>query len=312
MTWRLFLKTIAQLGITIALLYWVFRIVDMEQVVEAITQMRLSFLLLSIPALFINWHSRVQRWRVAAAKFDIHINWPDAIKSYLAGMPGAAVTPGRIGEYLRIFYLNDPRRPSMAAALTIERLSGGGPLLLAGAAAVLTQSEIAPIIALLMAIVGTMQIVLLHWKVGWLVALLRRLPQKWQHSINKSHWLEYLSRLSPADIFEITLQSIIQYVAFLLLFTLTVMGLAQVAFFPTLIALTIVFAIKTFAAFSLGELGVREVAAIYFLGTLGVADEAAVAASLLMWLYDVMLLAIGGIPFLLKFKWNAEPIKQQI
>lgn len=305
-------KTLIQLGITVGLLYWVFRMVDISQVIGAVTQMRISFLLLSIPVLFINWHSRVQRWRVAAAKFDILIDWPAAIKSYLAGMTGAAVTPGRIGEYLRIFYLNDPRRPSMAAALTIERLSGGGPLLVAGAAAVLIYGEIAPIIALLMAIGGTLQIVLLHWKVGWLVIMIRRLPQKWQKNINKSHWLEYISRLSPADIFEITLQSMIQYLTFLLLFTLTVMGLVQVPFFPTLIVLTIVFAIKTFAAFSLGELGVREVAAIYFLGTLGVADEAAVAASLLVWLYDVMLLAVGGIPFLLKFKWNAEPLKNQI
>ncbi|HDR04869.1 MAG TPA: flippase-like domain-containing protein [Candidatus Marinimicrobia bacterium] len=312
MNWRMIFKTLIQLGITVGLLYWVFRMVDISQVIGAVTQMRISFLLLSIPVLFINWHSRVQRWRVAAAKFDILIDWPAAIKSYLAGMTGAAVTPGRIGEYLRIFYLNDPRRPSMAAALTIERLSGGGPLLVAGAAAVLIYGEIAPIIALLMAIGGTLQIVLLHWKVGWLVIMIRRLPQKWQKNINKSHWLEYISRLSPADIFEITLQSMIQYLTFLLLFTLTVMGLVQVPFFPTLIVLTIVFAIKTFAAFSLGELGVREVAAIYFLGTLGVADEAAVAASLLVWLYDVMLLAVGGIPFLLKFKWNAEPLKNQI
>ncbi len=312
MNWRLIFKTLIQLGITIGLLYWVFRMVDLSQVFEALKQMRFSFLMLSLPVLFINWHSRVQRWRLAAAKFDILIEWPVAIKSYLAGMTGAAVTPGRIGEYLRIFYLNDPRRPSMAAALTIERLSGGGPLLVAGAGAILLYGDISPLVALLMAVFGTLQIVFLHWKVGWLVALIRRFPKKWQENINKSHWLEYLSRLSPADIFEITLQSIIQYAAFLLLFTITVMGLVQVPFFQTLIVLTIVFAIKTFAAFSLGELGVREVAAIYFLATLGVADEAAVAASLLMWLYDVMLLAMGGIPFVLKFKWNVEPIKNQI
>lgn len=306
------LKTLLQLSVTVVLMIWIFHLVDLHAIIQTIAAMNLTFLWLSLPLYFINIQSRIQRWLIATSKFDIQLNVSTALKSYFAGMTGAAVTPGRVGEYIRIFFVNDRRRPSLAAAMTIERLSGGGPLMLISCISLLIADRSYPWIIIATGILGSLQVIILHWKVNWLVGIVHWLPIKWQEKVNNSHWIEYLLKLSPGDVFEITLQSIIQYISFLVLFTLTVIGLTHAPFFKVFVALTVVFTIKTFFAFSLGELGVREAAAVYFLGSLGITNEVAVAASLIMWLYDVMIPAFAGLPFIGQFRWKAAPLREKV
>jgi len=62
------------------------------------------------------------------------------------------------------------------------------------------------------------------------------------------------------------------------------------------------FLAKTILPISFSDLGIREGAAVYFFGKIDVSAAAALNASLLLFLFNIAVPAIAGLPILLKTK----------
>ena len=85
-----------------------------------------------------------------------------------------------------------------------------------------------------------------------------------------------------------------------------VRGFAAVAFVPALAAAAATFFLKSALPLTLGELGVREGLAVFFFAGLEVPAPAALQASLLLFLFNLVLPALAGLLWMWKRK-NEEP-----
>ena len=61
---------------------------------------------------------RSLRWKILCSGLDIHLSWREAIRLYLVGTFVASITPGRIGDLVKAYYVRD-RRPEGGLAAGI-------------------------------------------------------------------------------------------------------------------------------------------------------------------------------------------------
>lgn len=288
-----------KLILTIVLIVWIIYEVDLAKVFRIIKLIDLQYLGIAFLLLPVSQYLGIKRWCVSSRKFKITLTRPKAVISYFIGMSGAAVTPGRVGEVARILILPHASKASVLTSILIERFSGGGILLIAMVWPFIVIESGLGTISILLLISGTLLLIIFHWRIGWLIKLIRHLPLKIQEKLNNSHWIESMREMSSKDIFEITLQSLLQYAVLIAMFSLVVLGLADADPLDVIPAVIVIYATKTFLAFSFGELGVREAASIFYLGLFcGLSSEVALGASLIMWILEIILPALTGLPFI--------------
>ncbi len=288
-----------KLVLTIALIVWILYEVDLGKVLKIISLIDLQYLGFSLLLLPVSQYLGVKRWCVTSGKFNVDLTRPRAIASYFVGMSGAAVTPGRVGEAARIFYIPEVSKASVVTSIFIERFSSGGIMLLATIWPLYLLEDGAGPLTLLTLIAGILLIIIFHWKIGWLILLIRHFPVKIQKKLNNTHWIETVRSMASKDVFDITCQSFLQWIVFIAIFTLIVLGLADADPLEVIPAVIVIYTTKTFLAFSFGELGVREAASIFYLGTFcDLSSEVALGASLIMWILEIVLPALAGLPFL--------------
>ncbi len=289
-----------KLILTIILIIWIIYEVDLGKVFRIIKLIDLQYLGIAILLFPISQYLGIKRWCVSSRKFKIIMTRRKAVVSYFLGMSGAAVTPGRVGEVARILYLPNASKASVLTSILIERFSGGGILLIAMVwPFIVIESGLGTVSFLLLAS-GSLLMIVFHWRIGWLIKLIRHFPLRIQEKLNNSHWIESMREMSSKDIFEITLQSLLQYAAFIAMFSLVVLGLADADPLEVIPAVIVIYATKTFFAFSFGELGVREAASILYLGLFcNLSSEVALGASLIMWILEIIIPALIGLPFII-------------
>jgi len=288
-----------KLILTIVLIIWIIYEVDLGKVFRIIKLIDLQYLGIAVLLLPVSQYLGIKRWCVSSRKFKIAMTRRRAVVSYFIGMSGAAVTPGRVGEVARILYLPNASKASVLTSILIERFSSGGILLIAMVWPFIVIEDGLGTISILLLISGTLLLIIFHWRIGWLIKLIRHLPLKIQEKLNNSHWIESMREMSSRDIFEITLQSLLQYTALIAMFSLVVLGLADADPLEVIPAVIVIYTTKTFLAFSFGELGIREAASILYLSLFcGLSSEVALGASLIMWILEIILPALTGLPFI--------------
>lgn len=288
-----------KLILTIVLIVWILYKVDLGKVLKIISLIDLKYLGGALLLLPVSQYFGIKRWLVSSGKFNIHLPCRRAVISYFIGMSGAAVTPGRVGEAARMFCLPEAGKAPVVTSIFIERFSSGGIMLLATVWPLYLLEDGAGPLTLLTLIAGILLIIIFHWKIGWLILLIRHFPVKIQQKINNSHWIEIVRSMASKDVFDITRQSLFQWIVFIVIFTLIVLGLADADPLEVIPAVIVIYTTKTFLAFSFGELGVREAASILYLGTFcDLSSEVALGASLIMWILEIVLPALAGLPFL--------------
>lgn len=288
-----------KLILTIALIVWVLYEVDLGKVLKIILLIDLQYLGFAFLLLLVSQYVGIKRWCVSSGKFNIYLTRTRAIASYFIGMSGAAVTPGRVGEAARMFNLPKASKASVVTSIFIERFSSGGIMLLATVWPFYILEEGPGPLTLMTLIAGILLVIIFHWKIGWLILLIRHFPVKLQEKLNNSHWIETIRSMASKDVFDITRQSLLQWIVLIAIFTLIVLGLADADPLEVIPAVIVIYTTKTFLAFSFGELGVREAASIFYLGTFcDLSSEVALGASLIMWILEIVLPALAGLPFL--------------
>jgi uncharacterized membrane protein YbhN (UPF0104 family) len=90
------------------------------------------------------------------------------------------------------------------------------------------------------------------------------------------------------------------YLVFLLQFYLIILSFESAKLIPAFLAISSTMLVKSMLPISLGDLGIRESAAIFFLSRLGLQDSTAFNASILLFLINLLIPSIVGLFILLK------------
>ncbi len=293
---------------------------SLDQVIQAIKgpqQWRLWLVLALMP---VNWGIEARKWQLALRRIG-GIRYRAAFRAILTGTTLASFTPNRMGEYLgRILYIEpDKRLPSISltivcsiAQLLITLVIGMISILyirpylhqqhMTGEKALEFWLN-ALLILVCLLVVG---LTFIYFRLSWLVAALKKIP-------GTKKWLSYIKVLENGDatiLSRILFLSFLRYLVFIVQYALIFPLFGVFLRIPQVVGgVGIVFlvmaVVPTFTF--LTELGLRWGASIQILEIFGAGAVGIFAASLAIWLINLIVPALIGSLLILSIK----PVKSK-
>lgn len=275
--------------------------------VQAFSHARLGPVLVALALVPVSLGLETYRWWRLVRCLNSDVTYGEALVAVLGGYPLGLLTPGRVGEYVGRSALLEGVPGGQAAALTFaEKMATLASVLVAGLAALahfLSQmtepSPLWPIIVTVSGLwTGTLLLALLY-PGGARIALGTLLPFA---PVRRA--LDAFEAIPPHEALRLLVLSFVRYGVFASQFVLLIRAFAPET---SLLAATsgvalVYFAKSALHSITLGDLGVREGAAVYFLGAYGVAEGAALDASLSVFALNLLLPALVGVPLLLRLR----------
>lgn len=282
--------------------------IDWAVLLEYARGARPLWILAALALMPLNIGLEAYRWHRLVVRIAPEVSYRQSLAAVLSGYPLGLVTPARAGDFVgRALYLPYRGKMELVALTFAERMATLACILSAGLIALgpflLIQSDL-PRLAwttLFFAGIGgtgAFLFLLLHPRVARRV-LAAALPFRRVRRL-----LAVLGRFDRQDARILIGLSALRYLIFSSQFVLLVFAFEPTASVVVVFAgvALVFFAKSAIPSFTLGDLGVREGAAVYFLGSLGVASAAAFEASLLLFGINLLLPALVGLPFVLQFR----------
>lgn len=302
----------AKAALAAGVLALVIRVADPSAALDAFRHANpwpLALALLLVPA---NIGLETFRWWRLVRRIAPEVGYRDALVAVLGGYPLGLLTPGRVGEYVGRSALLQGVPGGQAAALTFaEKMATLAVVLVGGLAALahflsvhLAASPIWPAVAVFSALWTAVLWLALLFPSGARGVLSTVLPFE---PVRRA--LDAFDAISSRDAAELLATSALRYGIFVAQFVLVATAFAPEANAASLLASValVYFAKSAVHSVTLGDLGVREGAAVYFFGAYGVSAGAALDASLSAFALNLLLPALVGAPLLVRMRRRPVP-----
>ncbi|HYE95694.1 MAG TPA: lysylphosphatidylglycerol synthase transmembrane domain-containing protein [Rubricoccaceae bacterium] len=302
---RLFLLKGALAGLALAVLV---HLVEWGALVSAARGARPGWALGALALVPLNVALEAYRYHLLVVRLAPEVRYGESLRAVVGAYPLGLLTPARVGDYAGRALALPQLRAWDAAALTFaERMVTLACCLAFGLVALahflLTRTAVATtawLAVLWLGAFGTAAflLVLLHPHLARAV-LETVLPFERVRPL-----VAFLDRLTPSDAHRLFGLSALRYAVFSTQFVLLVRALDPATSWAAIYAgvALVFFAKSALPSFTLGDLGVREGTAVYFLGAFGVAEAAALNASLGLFVVNLLLPALAGLPLTLRLR----------
>ena len=242
-----------------------------------------------VALMFINVFVQFAKWRYVLSLIKPGVSGKESLYSLLVGFTFGFITPGRIGEFGRAFFVKDCH--------WMQAFGGAAGLLLILGHQLhfyaMLPIVIFTIIALLM-----LRYVLVHPELfrAFLYNLNIMLPFREKiklliSSFDNFHRHQALRLLGL---------SVLLYLIILAQYQMLLLAFEPIHPYHTFQGVSSMLLVKSMLPISLGDLGIRESAAIFFLGKLGTSKAAAFNASILIFVINVLTPSLVGLALVLK------------
>ncbi|MBN2201522.1 flippase-like domain-containing protein [bacterium] len=262
--------------------------------------------ILLVPNLLLQWI----RWHLLLRLINPHTPVSDSVASLFGGMVAGFVTPGRIGEIGRTLFLKHEDRLQAVGLIVIDKLYAFFPVAAAGFWGLVLllsyQYGYAPFLVwpLFFGAVVFMALsltVILHPE--WIRSFLYYLSMLMPAREKLKRIISCIDRFSRPDaLLQAGLASLL-YAVYILQFCLLAFAFQPVPWTTALTATTSVILVKTILPVSIGDLGIREGASVYFFTRFNVEQATAFNASLLLFVLNVLIPTILGLIFIPRMGW---------
>ncbi len=307
---RKFLLYLAKIVVAILVTIILIRKISLDEIVTALKTANLNLIAAAFSLLVVNLGFQFHKWRLIVHRENRDIKARSVLGSLLAGMALGLITPGRVGEFGRSFFIRGADWARLMALTFIDKMIALGIIYLFGVygfyrfmAATLHPYVLWPILITIMFFLILLFLFLL--RPNLLQSITHHIPNRLKHPV--LHKLAGgIELATPKLTLRLLFYTILQNLTFC-----TQMVLLIRAFYPGigLEAYTAVFAVmmtKTLLPISLGDLGIRESASIYYFSRLNVPPAAAFDASLLLFMMNVLLPALIGLLIFIKKRMPRE------
>ncbi|MDT0630502.1 lysylphosphatidylglycerol synthase transmembrane domain-containing protein [Rubrivirga sp. S365] len=259
----------------------------------------------------VNVGLEAYRWGRLVRRLAPEVRHRDALRAVVGSYPLGLLTPGRVGDYVgRAVYLRAVP-PGASAALTFgERMATLAACLVGGLAALgpylrdaVAPSPLWPAVVGVGALGAGALVVAIAFPSVARAALSAVLPFE---PVRRA--VAAFDRIPREESVTLLALSGLRYLVFSTQFVLLVRAVDPgAALGGVALGVALVFFAKSAVPqVTLGDLGVREGAAVFFLGAYGVAPAAALDASLALFALNLVLPALAGVPFLLRLRVAAR------
>jgi uncharacterized membrane protein YbhN (UPF0104 family) len=257
---------------------------------------------------YVNWFLESEKWRNLALYLQ-PINRKSAFKAILFGVALGMITPKRLGEYAgRVFVLKKNNRIKGLLLNSLASLTQLSITLVFGITSLIfslafykTESELFSynntiIIAFAIFVALSVFLTIVFFK-----PIVTLISQK----IKSDKWKKYLqafSLIKTRTIYILFLYSLLRYLVFVFQFYLLLIVFGfEITFIKTLILQSIIYLIMTIIPVSaLSESGVKSSVSLIVFNSFPILsgnyyEAALISASLLLWVYNLVIPALGGV-----------------
>jgi uncharacterized membrane protein YbhN (UPF0104 family) len=295
---------VVKLLLTVSALVALGFVVEWDGIAAAAREARPGWALAALALLPANVGLEAYRWHRLVRRVAPAVRFRTALAAVVAGYPLGQLTPGRLGDYVgRVLYLRAVPAGASAALTFAERMATLACCLVFGLAALpfffaanagLATVAWAAVVAVAAGGTAGLLACLLHPDLGRR-ALATLLP-----FARLRRAFATLDRFDGADALGLLALSALRYAVFSTQFVLLVRAFDPAAALGgAYLGVALVFFAKSAVPpVTLGDLGVRESAAVFFLGFYGVAEAAAFNASLGLFAVNILLPALAGLVLL--------------
>lgn len=303
---------ITKIVLAMIVLLWVIKKVDYNTIIQSFQNPQSPIFIylgifLLIPNLTLQWY----RWFFLLRLIQPDISVSDSIVSLFGGLTVGLITPGRIGEFGRALFLRQINYANALGLIFIDKFYASVQVIIFGIWGVISflgfklgyhRFLFAPLVGLALVItmlgislmINPTQIRTFFYNVSLFLPFRDKMKQ---FIDGLDHFKTQQAR--PFIIFSVALYLI--YIVQFSFFSLAFESLSVKVLFT---ATTSTMFTKIVLPFSIGDLGIREGAAIYFFKNFQVQKVTAFNSAFLLFLINVMLPAIVGLLFIPRLGWR--------
>ncbi|RAJ04173.1 lysylphosphatidylglycerol synthase-like protein [Chitinophaga skermanii] len=286
----------------------------LTQMRELIAQNGLPVLLLMAVMMLMNWGLEAKKWQLLVKPLE-YVSFRRAFMAILSGVSVSVSTPNRVGEYGgRILYLKNRHKLKAIAATIVGSYSQLIITIVMGLVGFIyyinnfevikAGQHFGPnfwekiLLGVLMVVCAL--IILLYFRLQIIVAIFDKIPILRKAKI----FVLIIARYSPRNLGVLLMLSFIRYLVFSAqyLILLYALGVTVVWWQGFLMISTIYLIMAIVPTIAIAELGVRGKVSIYFLSLLSSNLAGIIAATVGIWLINLVLPAIIGSILLLGVK----------
>ena len=281
--------------------------VEIKEILAAFKSAKLSCMLFALALLVPNIYLQFFKWRYLVRLLKPQVSNREVFQSLLAGFTFGFITPGRLGEFGRAFFIKDCSWVNLLGIAFIDKLFSLSVVIFWGAIGLmffvsrqLYFYTMVPIIIFTVIALSVIYYVLFHPEIirGFLYSLNIILPfrdkiKSLMSSVDKFHRREAKNLLLFTFCF---------YFIFLIQFYILVCSFQAALFLPAFLAIASTMLVKSMLPISIGDLGIRESAAIFFLGKIGLQESTAFNASILLFMINLLIPSVVGLVLVLKYR----------
>jgi uncharacterized membrane protein YbhN (UPF0104 family) len=290
-----------KLGLTAIVFAVAAHFVQADKLLPAILTIRPSSLILAVLLVIPNLFLQYAKWLLLLRHLDRRIAPHEAWHSLLAGFPLGLATPGRWGELGRAIFLPAYPRLTIAALAALDKLMNFAVVMLCGGIGLaiflhdgfLPHRPISPLLPV--------TVVLLVITTLLAAPAMRQRFVSWAARHHQSAaWLPLLKELDAKLLLRLFTLSVLFVVTFIVQLVILVTGVYPVQTMEGIAAAASTFFVQSALPIAIGDLGIRESAAAFFFGKLGVAPHAAFGAALVLFMINMLLPSALGLLVLWK------------
>lgn len=300
------ISTIFKVVVSLAILSFLFRETSFDEKTfyQTISKLNLTYFILSLPFVLILLALKSYRWKLIIDNTGVTYPFKRALQAYFSAFSLGIVTPGRLGELLKVYNLRQDiasvQSTKAFQTVVVDRLFDMVFLVWFGFAAALFYGSIFTVLYVLL----PASLVVIVISIFFSRALLQFLKRKWlQKSTIILFLIQCLDVLLSKKSWPFWLISAIAYAFFflgikVLFLSLGIsMGFFESGFIISLIGLVLLLPI------SVAGFGTREAGLVYLLSFYGLSPETAISFSLLQFTVFFLWGGIVGLIF-----WLSSPI----
>ena len=248
-----------------------------REILEAYRQAKPVYLILAVLLTVPNILIQIFKWHYILNELEPRPTFRQAFDSVLGGFFLGAASPSRTGELARGVMIPSHSTLRLASLTIVDKGFNQVTVVVIG---MLSLAMILPwpLKILPLAFEGVIFYVLFH--IPRLRPLLEHILHKITHSERVDNALAMFDTLSLAKLWGMLVYSLLFYFIYVGQYYVIMLGFTDVSFLTAIKILPLVYLINTALPITIGEFGIKEMAAIKFLGPYGVAGNFAFSATL--------------------------------
>ena len=292
------------------MMYVIVKDVNFREIIRAIQHpnnricIYAGFFLL-VPNLYMQWF----RWHYLIGLLKKNISPKETLFSFLGGMAGGFITPGRIGEVSRYLFLPAVDPLQAAGMVILDKAYAAVPIIAVGIWGlvlmlmyIFSYNIFLSIPLVTAAVLISFMAVLLFSRPCWIRTIIYNISLIFPYRDKAKRFMKCFDLLSIVHARNMLLYSLILYSIYIAQFILFAHAFQPMVLTTSLTATVTTMFVKTLLPISFADIGIREGAAVYFFTQFNVTKVTAFNSSILLFAVNVLVPSVLGLVVIIFYR----------